>query len=152
MRSEARDLAQQQEQVGQKIEELASGKQAQRRTLSDSGERKELLDQLGEQKERMNRLVDRATQISEQAENTEPLLSRQLYDSIRKVSQDDANSVKQVRNELVASGNISRELLNRLQKAQEREEGGRALDLTSDLLREGVLPGAAGGPAGPGSN
>jgi hypothetical protein len=140
MRGEARDLAQQQEQIGQKLDDLANGVQPQRRTLSDSGDRKEMLDQLAQQKERMNRLVDRATQISEQAENTEPLLSRQLYDSIRKVSQDDASSVKQVRSDLLSSGNMSRDLYNRLQQAQEREEGGRALDVTSDLLREGILP------------
>jgi hypothetical protein len=140
MRSEARDLAQRQEQLGQQLDQLASGGQQQRKSLGDSGERKEVLDELTRQKERMNRLVDRATQISEQAENTEPLLSRQLYDSIRKLSQDDANAVKQTRTELVGSGTITRELYERLQKAQEREEGGRALDLTRDLVREGLLP------------
>ncbi len=140
MRSEARDLAQRQEQLGQKLDNLANGGQRQRKSLSDSGERKETLDQLAEQKERMNKLVDRATQISEQAENTEPLVARQLYDSIRKVSQDDINTVKQARSELIRSRVLTPGMNERLQKAQEREEGGRALDLTSDLLREGLLP------------
>ncbi len=140
MRSEARDLATRQEQISQKLDQLAEGKQQQRKTLSDSGDRKELLDQLTEQKEKMNRLVDRATQLSEQAENSEPLLSRQLYDSIRKVSQDDANTVKQTRSELLGSGMLTRDLNDRLTKSMEREEGGRTLDLTQEMLREGYLP------------
>jgi hypothetical protein len=141
MRAEARELSRQQDELAQKLDALAGAEQqAQRKTLSDSGDRKELLDKLQEQKDRMNKLVDRATQISEQAENTEPLLSRQLYDSIRKVTQDDANAVKQSRSELLNSGMMSRDLYDRLQKASERDEGGRAMDLTSDLLREGFVP------------
>lgn len=142
MRSEARELSRQQEELGQKLDQLATGQgqQQQRKSLSDSGDRKEILDKLGEQKDRMNKLVERATQVSEQAENTEPLLSRQLYDSIRKLSQDDANAVKQARTELTNSGMMTRDLYDRLTKASEREEGGRALDLTGDMLREGYLP------------
>lgn len=140
MRQEARQLAQQQEQLGQKLDDLSNSGTQQRRSLSDSGDRKELLDQLNEQKERMNRLVDRATQVSEQAENSEPLLSRQLYDSIRKVSQDDANAVKQAKQDLLNSGRMTRDLYDRLQKAGERDGGGKALDVTSELLREGYLP------------
>lgn len=140
MRSEARDLAQRQEQVGRKLDEFAAGEQPKRRSLSDSGEKQELAEELAGQKERLNRLVDRATQLSEQAESSEPLLSRQLYDSIRKASQEDGSTVKQMRSELLNSGNLSRDLNTRLQQAQEREEGGRALDATRELLRENLLP------------
>jgi hypothetical protein len=142
MRNEARDLSRQQEEVGQKLDALASGKSEsqQRKSLSDSDDRKELLDKLAEQRERMNNLVDRATQISEQAENTEPLLSRQLYDSVRKVSQDEANAVKQARSELLNSGRMTRDLYDRLQKTAESEQGGKVLDLTREMLREGYLP------------
>lgn len=140
MRQEARDLSRQQEQLGQKLDTLANSGAQPKRSLSDDGGQKDLLDQLAQQKERMNKLVDRATQVSEQAENTEPLLSRQLYDSIRKVSQDDANAVKQARQELLNSGRMTRDLYDRLQKTGEREGGGKALDVTTDLLREGYLP------------
>lgn len=142
MRADARQLAQQQEQIGQKLDALGN-KPTQRKSLSDGGERKELLDELAQQKERMNKLVERAQQVSEQAENTEPLLSRQLYDSVRKVSQDDANSVKQARQELITSNLMTRDLYDRLQRASEREGGGKALDLTSEMLREGYLPQAS---------
>ena len=141
MRNEARELSRQQEEMGQKLDQLANGNgQPQRKTLSDSDDRKEILDKLAEQKDRMNKLVERATQVSEQAENTEPLLSRQLYDSIRKVAQDDANAVKQTRDELMNGGRMTRDLYDRLQKASESDAGGKAIDLTRDMLREGYLP------------
>ncbi len=140
MRSEARDLAQRQEQIDKKLEELAAGEQPRRRSLGEGGERQELQQELTGQKERLNRLVDRATQLSEQAESSEPLLSRQLYDSIRKASQEDGSAVKQARSELLNSGNLTRDLNTRLQQAQEREEGGRALDATRELLRDNLIP------------
>lgn len=140
MRSEARDIARQQEEISRKIDQLANGANQPRRTLGESGERKELLDKLNEQKERMNRVVDRATQVSEQAENSEPLLSRQLYDSIRKATQDDASAVKQTRQDLVNRGLMTRSLDDRLEKTAEREGGGKALDLTGEMLKEGLLP------------
>lgn len=138
MRNEARELAREQELVTEKLDAL-NNSATQRRTLSDTGDRKEALDKLEQQKDRISKLVDRATQVSEQAENTEPLLSRQLYDSLRKLSQDDANSVKQMRQELLGSGRLTRDLYDRLQKASESEKSGKALDLTRELLRDGFV-------------
>jgi hypothetical protein len=141
MRNEARELSRQQEELSKQIDALANGGgEQQRKTLSDSEDRKEMLDKLGEQRDRMNRLVDKATQISEQAENTEPLLSRQLYDSVRKVSQSDGNAIKQVQSELLNSGRMTRDLYDRLQRAAEREQGGKVLDLTREMLKEDYLP------------
>lgn len=137
MRQSVRELSQEQEKLGQKMESLGT---QQRKSLTETGDRKEVIDDLEAQKERMNKLVDRATQISEQAENTEPLLSRQLYDSVRKLSQDDANAVKQARQELLNNRTFNPDLLNRLQRNMEREGGGKALEATSDLLRENLLP------------
>jgi len=140
MRGEARSLAQQQEEATRQLERLAQGGAAgTRKTLSGAGDRQELLDQLEGQKEQLNRLVERASRLSEQAENSEPLLSRQLYDSLRKVSQDDAKAVRDARDALLSGGSLSRDLNERLQRAQEREEGGRAVDVTRELLRDGLL-------------
>jgi hypothetical protein len=140
MRGEARELAQRQEELGRQLDEMAATGRQPRRSLGDSGEKKEINEQLEGQKERLNRLVERATRLSEQAENTEPLLSRQLYDSIRKASQDDANAVRQARSDLLNGGVLTREMYDHLQKEQDREEGGRALDLTRTLLEQGFLP------------
>jgi chemotaxis protein histidine kinase CheA len=138
MRQEARDLAREQEKLSQQLDAL--GGPQQRKSLADSTDRKELQEGLAQQKERMNKFTERAQQISEQAENAEPLLSRQLYDSVRKLSQDDANAVKETKQELLREGLMTRELLDRLQKNVEREAGGKTLDLATDMLREGYLP------------
>ncbi len=138
MRQEARDLSRDQDKISDELEKLG-GKQ-QRKSLSDSTDRKELLDQLGQQKERMNKFTERAQQVSEQAENTEPLLSRQLYDSVRKLSQDDTNAVKETKQELLREGMLSREMLDRMNKSAERESGGKTLDLAKDMMNEGFLP------------
>ncbi|MBX7122308.1 MAG: hypothetical protein K1X42_09275 [Opitutaceae bacterium] len=136
LRSEARELARQQQAIGEKLSELADGK---KKSLSDQGDRENLAQELKAQRERMENLVKRATELSEQSENTEPLVSRQLYDSLRKVSQDDANVTKQMQQDLLAEGMMTRSLFERLKETQKRE-GGQTFDLTSELLREGYLP------------
>ena len=137
MRTEARDLARTQQDVGKKIAGLDDPK---RKTLDDTPARDEALKQLEQQQQRMKDLVEKATQISQQAENSEPLLSRQLYDSVRKIAQDDTKTVKDVRQELLEQGMLTRGLNDRLQKSAEREGGGKALELASDLLKQGYLP------------
>lgn len=141
IRHDANELVRQQQEIGEKLDQLAN-QPNQRRSLTDTGERKELMDQLQQQRERMERIVDRATQISEQAENTEPLLSRHLYDSLRTASQDDANNVKQATEDLVASGNLSYDLRNRLQRTTDREGTGKAFDVTRDMVEENALSAA----------
>ncbi len=138
MRSEARDLAREQEDLAKAIDAL--GGTAQRKSLGDSGDQAKLQEQLAQQKEKINQLVDRAKQVSEQAENSEPLLSKQLYDSVRKLNTDDSDTLKQAKQELLNGGMITRDLLDRLDKVGEQDDTGKAIDLTRELLREGNLP------------
>jgi hypothetical protein len=137
MRSEARDLARQQEEVTKKIAGLDESK---KKSLDDTPERKAVLDQLEQQQKRMSDLVERATQVSQQAETTEPLLSRQLYDSVRKIAQDEEKIVKDARQRLLEEGMLTRSLNERLQKSAQREGGGKSLELTTELLKQGYLP------------
>ena len=134
LRNEARELARQQEEVAKKLAALDEPK---RKTLGDTGERKDVLDQLAKQKERMTNLVERATQMSQSAETSEPLMSRQLYDTVRKFSQDDANSVKQLQEEIIRSGTMSRGLYDRMQEMATSPEGAKSLELTSEMVRQG---------------
>ena len=136
LRGEARELARQQQAIGEKIKELADSR---KRSLTDQSDREKLGEDLATQRDRMENLINRATELSEQSENIEPLVSRQLYDSLRKVSQDDANISKQMQQDLLAEGMMTRSLYERLRNTQQRE-GGQAFDLTSELLREGYLP------------
>jgi hypothetical protein len=139
MRGEARELARQQEDIAKKLEGLQDPAH---RTLSDAPEKEALAQALAQQKDRMKQLVDRATHVSEQAESSEPLLSRQLYDSLRKLGQDDASARKALQQELADSGLLTNGVYQQLQETS-GEQGGRALDLTRTLVREGYLPQAA---------
>jgi hypothetical protein len=84
MRSDARDMAQHEDKISDELKGLADPK---RKTLSDDGQTKKLLDQLAQQSQKMTNLMDQMSRVSQDAETSEPLLSKQLYDTLRKASQ-----------------------------------------------------------------
>ena len=134
MRSQARDLARQQEALRQQAQQEAGGAH---RSLSDSPQRRQMLEQMSRQRERLTNLVERASQVSEQAEAPEPLLSRQLYDTVRRFTQDSAKDVKELREQLFSQGMMSRSLLERLDSSE--PDGAKLLDAASELLRQDFL-------------
>jgi hypothetical protein len=136
LRAEARDLARREEEIAKQLADLEQNKQ---RTLADNGERQKLADQLGQQRQRLTNLVNQAAQLSEQAEATEPLVARQLYDSIRKLTQDDGAALKQTQEELIQRGTLTRGLFENLQNLA-KDEHGKALGSAEAVLREGFLP------------
>ncbi len=140
MRAEARDLAQDQKALADRMSNL--GQEEGRRTLSptESPERLQIAEELAQQRERLKSLIEQATEVSSQAENTEPLLSRELYDSLRKVAQDDVRNVKELQQDLLGRGQMTRGLYDQLQQRTQGEENGRALAATTDLLRENMIP------------
>ncbi|MGC3960074.1 MAG: hypothetical protein QM813_19725 [Verrucomicrobiota bacterium] len=146
LRAEAREAERQQQEIQKQMEAMSDSKQ---RTLDDSQERQKSLEQLAQQAQRLTNLVSRATQLSEQTEDAEPLASRELYDTLRKFSQDDANSVRRVQDELIERGLIRTELYRRLTE-MEKQDGVKSVELTSEMLRQGFLPQAqqAGDRAG----
>jgi archaellum component FlaC len=139
MRAEARDLARQQGDIVQKMQDE---NRAAHKALSDSGDRKDLVDRLARQQQRLTNLVDRATQISQEAETAEPVLSRQLYDTMRKFSQDTGQGVQDVQDELLKQGLASRSLLERLGDKSE-QDGAKLLETTAELVRQDFLPQAS---------
>jgi len=136
MRAEARELARQQQDIQKGMQEESS---AVRKSLSDETDHKGLLDQLSRQKGLMTNLLDRATEISQQAESSEPLLSSQLYDVVRKFTQESAKSVQAVQNELLARGLMPRNLMDSL-KDDSQPDGAKLLDVASEMLRRDLLP------------
>jgi hypothetical protein len=130
MRAQARELARQQEELQQGLAQEANSPG---KSLSDSPQRRALSDQLARQRERLTNLVDRATQVSEQAEASEPLLSRQLYDTVRRFTQTSAKDAKQLQEELVDRGLMTRNLLDRFNSSD--PDGAKALDAASEMLR-----------------
>ena len=133
LRSQARDLAQEQEEIGQKLDALNDT--TQRKTLTDSDERKELATELDEQKKRMDELVKNATEVTQKAEPVEPLLSRQLYDTLRKATQDDAKNLQETSDDLLTQGRLRQSVYETLRES--RRTGQQAVEVSAELLRDG---------------
>lgn len=136
LRNDARELARQQQEIMDKMNTRTADEP---KSLSDSGQRSGLLDQLTRQNSRMTNLVDRATQVSQDAEQSEALLSRQLYDSIRKFSQDSSQDVRQLQEQWLSRGTMTRSLMDRFRE-QSVPDGSKLLDATSEMLRMDLQP------------
>ncbi len=137
MRRDSRELAREQENLGRQLSQL---QRPQNRTLSPSSEREALAQQLERQQERLTNLVSRVTQVSQATEEHEPIVSRQLYDTLRQLNQDDSAVVKKTQEQIIRQGQMSRSLYERLQETASNGGEGKALQLMEDLLREGMLP------------
>jgi len=138
MRAAARELAQKEEEIGQKLAAHPAGSAAPKR-LSDDDAGQGPPQDLVEQKRRLTDLVNRAKQVSQQAESSEPLLSEKLYDSVRKLAQEDSGTAKEFQQSLLTSGLLTRSLNDRLTD-EKAAAGTKSLDLTSGLLQKGYLP------------
>ncbi|MGV3773597.1 MAG: hypothetical protein ACO1QB_11890 [Verrucomicrobiales bacterium] len=86
MRQQARQLQENQQHITQEMEQ---SKEKRQRTLSDTGEMQQLQQKLEEQKKNYQQLMENMKRVTEQAEVSEPLLSRQLYETIRKSGQEN---------------------------------------------------------------
>src|ERR1041385_5392247 len=86
MRRNARDLAEKEKEIAQKMDEMKNPKQ---RTLSDAGGKDELARQLAQQRTNYSNILERMKKVSEEAESNEPLLSQKLYDTVREINQQD---------------------------------------------------------------
>ena len=104
MRNDARQLAQKQDDLAQKLDQLNDPTH---KTLSDSAERRDLGAQWTGQKGGVTNLVNQMRAVSEQAETAEPLLSKQLYDTLRQSNQEELNKSLDFSSELVQRGFLS---------------------------------------------
>ena len=135
LRDQARQLSQKEEEIGRKLDAMANPKQ---KTLTDSTDKKELAASLDQQRDRLTNLLDQATQMTEKAEAAEPLLSKQLYDTIRKSSQDNASSLKEFTDELAKNRRLSEPVYDLLETAKKSDK--KTVDVTAELLRKGFIP------------
>lgn len=84
LRNEARDVARQQEQLGQQLAETPKPAAANsRKSLRKDEASPQLAKDLATQKERVEQLMENVRKTVEQAETSEPLLAKQLYDAAR---------------------------------------------------------------------
>jgi len=98
MREQARQLDRDQNQISDDLKRQIESAQ---RLLSDAGGNAELAERIDRQKEKAEELIDRMKNVSEEAETSEPLLSKRLYDTVRQASTDNLGSALEVAAELL---------------------------------------------------
>ena len=81
LRNEARDLATQQTEITSNLDLLNH------QSLDDAAPRQQIVRQIARQQSTLTNLLAGMKDVTEQAETTEPLLSKQLYDTLRRADQ-----------------------------------------------------------------
>ncbi|OHB61533.1 MAG: hypothetical protein A2167_02835, partial [Planctomycetes bacterium RBG_13_46_10] len=98
MRQQAQQLDSRQREVSNLIRRQAESRQ---KTLTDSGENLKLAERIEQQRKSMEELLEQMKDVSEQAETTEPLLSRRLYDTLRRASTENVDKALEAVGELL---------------------------------------------------
>ena len=102
MRAEARKLDEDQKKIN---EQLDAWEQKPERSLRESDERKQVRQQVAEQQtKRLEKVLDRMRKTTEQAEDTEPLLAKGLYDAVRKANEQKVPEALKATQQLVDAG------------------------------------------------
>jgi len=126
MRTQARDLAAKEDEIGKTLESLDS---PERKSLDDSAQRQDLVQKMVQQETALTNLLSNMQTVSEQAESAEPLLSQQLYDTLRRASQMHNDNLLRAGEQLVDHGLVNqaggaeqavRKNLNELRQSVER--------------------------------
>ncbi|HOB32075.1 MAG TPA: hypothetical protein PKH32_04255, partial [Verrucomicrobiota bacterium] len=101
LRNQARELAQRQEEIARELESLNSGPQG---SMDDSARRRDLADRMNQQQNALTNLLGNMREVTEQSENSEPLLSRQLYDTLRRADQMRTDNLLELGAQLTQTG------------------------------------------------
>ncbi len=101
MRTDARQLAQDQQEIADKLAEPEAKTQ---RTLDASSPREQLEKKFGEQQNALGGLREDMKDVSERAEGAEPLLSKELYDTLRKNTQSGTDETLKRAGQLATRG------------------------------------------------
>ncbi|MDA7867064.1 hypothetical protein N9B57_03920, partial [Verrucomicrobia bacterium] len=111
LKARANELAERQDAIK---EDLEAATQNDQKSLSESEEAARVMDNVAQQKEELQSLLEEIRTISEDSESSEPLLSRQLYETYR------GTDPTQVSEQLDYTSQLAR--LNLIDKAQEFEQ------------------------------
>ncbi len=101
MREQARQLGKDQEKITQQLE---AAEQEPQHSLRDSGERKQVRQGLDQQEKRLDQLLEQMRRTVPDAEETEPLLAKELYDTVRKATEQKIPDELKVAEQLVDLG------------------------------------------------
>jgi hypothetical protein len=101
MRTDARDLARREDELARQLDSLAN---SEHKSLDDSSTRQQLAEQMAQQQSALTNLLAGMRAVTERAENTEPLLSKQLYDTLRRADQLHTENLLDVSSQLASRG------------------------------------------------
>lgn len=136
MRNEARDLAREQERIQNQLQSPGAGEP---KNLGDNARKDELMKALDAQRQRVTNIVSKATAISQDAEEAQPLLSRQLQDTLRKFSQDTAKDARDLQEQLLLRGMMTRSLMEKLRE-EGKSDAAKLLDTSAEMAKMDLLP------------
>ena len=105
LQNQARDLAQKEEEIGRGLEALDH---ADHKTLDNSGERQQLVQQIARQQGALTNLLADVQDVTEKAESAEPLLYEQLYDTLRRAGQMHTESILDASGQLLDRGFLNK--------------------------------------------
>jgi hypothetical protein len=107
MRTNARDLASNEEKIAEKLKPKADPAPdgQKRRTLESDDQREQLEEKLAKQQADLGQLTRKMQVVSDQAENVEPLLAKELYDALRKTTQAGVGDTLEKTQQLAQLGN-----------------------------------------------
>ena len=112
MRDQARELDEQQNQIADEMQQQIDARQ---KSLAGDNMSGELAERVEKQREAMEELVEQMKTTSEQAETSEPLLSRKLYDTLRETGTENLDRALQATGEL-----LRRDFLPQAQEIERR--------------------------------
>ena len=124
MRDEVRQLADREKELSEQLAQLG---EESRRSLRQSQERAQLQAEFQQQQQQVNEIVDHAKQVVQQAETSEPLLSKQLYDMLRSTRESKMDQALTATQQLLKQG-----ILPEAAKAEQQARSG------IDQLKNGI--------------
>lgn len=101
LRQQARDLTKQQDEIAKGLDSLSNGA---KQTLDNFAEREDIVQQMEKQQGALTNLLSQMRNVTEQAEATEPLLSKQLYDTLRRADQMRTENLLEMGSQLTERG------------------------------------------------
>jgi hypothetical protein len=101
LRSEARDMENRENEIARGLDSLNNGENP---SLDNSAQRDQISRQMAQQESALTNLLAGMKDVTEQAETTEPLLSKQLYDTLRRADQGHTDNLLEMGSQLVDRG------------------------------------------------
>lgn len=124
MREQARKLDEDQKQLNQQLDE---NRRDPKRQLRDTGEREQVRQGLEQQRNRLDQLMDRMRRTVEEAEQPEPRLAQELYNTVRNATEQKVGDALNTAQRLTGTG-----------AAEQASEASRRAGQGLEQVRQGI--------------